>query len=354
MVASSLRAFPTDERVVLETCHRVELVSVEDETAGDESAAGIEAVRRVFTVVAGFDSAVLAEEHLLGQARAAYEAALADGSTGPILNELFRRAIRFGRRVRSHARPGTDRTLADRAVRWLGERLPAAPAHVLVAGTGEMGRLAAESLVAAGHSLTVASRSANRAQQVVDGLGGGGHQVAPVPLAASAVVGLDAIVLAMRSARPVIGPAELGDARPWVVDLSVPAAIAPDAAARLGDRILTVDGLGGIDGGLPALDPSIERRLRAQLVEEVDQFVTWLGARRGADAIAALHHHGNAVRRRHVDRLRRRGRLGPRQLEVVEEATSAMVAELLHAPSVELRRGGTDAATIRRLFGLDS
>ena len=32
---------------------------------------------------------------------AAYEAALANGSTGPILNELFRRALRFGRRVRT-------------------------------------------------------------------------------------------------------------------------------------------------------------------------------------------------------------------------------------------------------------
>jgi hypothetical protein len=30
-----------------------------------------------------------------------------------------------------------------------------------------------------------------------------------------------------------------------------------------------------------------------------------------------------------------------------------MVAELLHGPSVELRRGGADADTIRRLFGLE-
>jgi hypothetical protein len=29
-----------------------------------------------------------------------------------------------------------------------------------------------------------------------------------------------------------------------------------------------------------------------------------------------------------------------------------MLGELLHGPSVELRRGGADAATIRRLFGL--
>jgi hypothetical protein len=29
------------------------------------------------------------------------------------------------------------------------------------------------------------------------------------------------------------------------------------------------------------------------------------------------------------------------------------VGDLLHGPTVELRRGGADAETVRRLFGLD-
>jgi hypothetical protein len=30
-----------------------------------------------------------------------------------------------------------------------------------------------------------------------------------------------------------------------------------------------------------------------------------------------------------------------------------MVGDLLHGPTVELRRGGADADTVRRLFGID-
>jgi glutamyl-tRNA reductase len=353
-LASRLQALPADERVLLETCHRVELVSIDDEPAAGTAVVGSDAVRRVFHVVAGFDSAVVAEEQLLGQARTAYQAALAGGSTGPILNELFRRAIHFGRRVRSHARPGSDRSLADRAVGWLLERLPDGPAHVLVAGTGEMGRLAANALAAAGHRLTVASGSADRGRRVADGLPGFGHLVALRPLAADAVAGLDGMVLAQRSAEPTIGAALLGDGRPWTVDLSSPAAVAPEAATLLGERLLTIDGLAGLDSPSPVLEPAIERRLRREMDEEVDRFVAWLEARRGADAIAALHGRADAIRRRHVERLRRRGRLDAEQLDAVEATAAAIVGELLHGPSVELRRDGADAATIRRIFGIES
>ncbi|MDQ2690390.1 MAG: hypothetical protein M3Y29_08975, partial [Chloroflexota bacterium] len=70
--AEAFRAIPTSERVLLETCHRVELVSVDDHRP-PPPARGRDAVRRVFEVVAGFDSAVVAEEQLIGQVRGAYE-----------------------------------------------------------------------------------------------------------------------------------------------------------------------------------------------------------------------------------------------------------------------------------------
>ena len=130
--------------------------------------------------------------------------------------------------------------------------------------------------------------------------------------------------------------------------------MSPDAAALLGDRLLSLDHLGQIVGAAPVLAPEVERRLRAELDHEVERFVSWLEARRSADALAILHGGADAVRRRHLDRLRRRGGLRPEQLAAVEAASAAMVGELLHGPSVELRRGGADAVTVRRIFGLDA
>lgn len=356
--ATQLERIAAAERVLLDTCHRVELITVADTAPRTpETLDGREAVRRVFEVVGGFHSAVVAEEQLLGQARAAYEAALAAGTTGPILNELFRRALRFGRRVRSHARPGADRSLADRGTAWLIDRLGPERAAVLVAGTGEMGRLVAIRLAQVGHRLTIASRSGDRGGRLLDQLPGDRHRLVVGDLGAVSVAAHGAVVLAVRTREPVLAAAHLGDAAaslPWVVDLSTPTAVSPEATARLGSRLVDIDALGRIGSEAPVLTAGVERRLRRELDEAVAGFVTWMEARRSAHAISLLHGGADAVRRRHLDRLRRRSNLEPDQLAAVEAASAAMLGELLHGPSVELRRGGADAATVRRLFGLDA
>ncbi len=353
-LAARVRGLPADERVLLDTCHRVELVTVGESDAPEPQLAGREAVRRVFEVVAGFDSAVVAEEQLLGQVRGAYEAALAEGSTGPILNELFRRALRFGRRVRTHARPGTDRSLADPGIAWLVERL-APDSTVIVAGTGEMGRLVALRLAAAGHRVTVVSASADRGGRLLEQLPGEGHHLAVGPISAELVARSDAVALAVRTRSSLIAAAHLPDAGPpWILDLSAPAAVSSDVADALGERLLTLDRIGELAGASPVLEPATERRLRVELDREVDAFATWLEHRRGADALAQLHGGAEAVRTRHLERLRRRAGLDEDQLAAVEAASAAMLGELLHGPSVELRRGGADAETVRRLFGLEA
>jgi glutamyl-tRNA reductase len=352
--ATRLGTVPARERVLLDTCHRVELVSVDEEPAEGPLVAGREAVLRVFQVVAGFDSAVVAEEQLLGQVRTAYKAALDQGSTGPILNELFRRALRFGRRVRTHATPGTDRSLADRGAAWVGERLSGTPSRVLVAGTGQMGRQAAIRLAGMGHQVTVLSSSAERGGRMLAVLGTP-HGLIVGGLDRAAVASSAAIVLAVRSREPILTKDHVaqGDA-PWVLDLSTPAAVSSHAAALLGARLLGLDRLAEVVGSAPVLEPEIERRLRAEMDAEADRFVAWLDTRRSADALAILHGEAEAVRSRHIERLRRHGALEPSQLAAVEAASVAIVGELLHGPSMELRRGGADADTVRRLFRLDA
>ena len=347
-LAASLADDDGDEHVLIDTCHRVELVSV----GGGGDVTGRAAVRRLFTVVAGFDSAVVAEEQLIGQVRGAYEAALARGQTGPVLNELFRRALRFGRRVRAHARPGTDRSLADPAVAWLLDRV--APAsEVIVAGTGEIGRIVAHRLARGGHTVVVVSRSVERGGALLEELDGDDHRLVVGAIPPERAQRAAALVLAVRGREPAVAPSTLGAARPWTVDLSAPSAVGRAARDLLGDRYLGLDDLGSRVAGRAALDPAVERRLRAELEAEVDAFAAWLDERRSGDAIAALHRQADSLRRRHLERLRARTRLDPDQLAAVEAASAAMLGELLHGPSVELRRGGADADVVRRLFGVE-
>lgn len=353
--AEQLRTSQAAEAVLFETCHRVEYITVDaDPRAPMAQRRGAEAVRRVFEVVAGFDSAVVAEEQLLGQARSAYEEALANGRSGPILNELMQRALRFGRLVRSHARPGTDRSLADPAVAWLRERLLPAD-QVVVAGTGEMGRLIARALATAGFSVTVLSKSAERGGRVLEGISGEGHRLVVGPLRGEVMTSAAGLALAVRAPEPVLtadmvpSPITL-----WVTDLSSPPAVEASARDQLGDRLLSLDQLGHRNGATPVLSPETQARLLRRLDGEVVDFAAWLGVRGGADALALLHRGAEETRRRHLDRLRRKASLDETQFAAVEAASAAMVGELLHGPTLALRHGGADADTVRRLFRIDS
>jgi glutamyl-tRNA reductase len=353
-LADRLRDLRAGERVILDTCHRVELITL-DADAGQPSPQlrGIDAVRRVFAVTAGFDSAVVAEEQLLGQVRGAYEEALRSGWSGPVLNELMRRALRFGRSVRSHARPGTDRSLADPGAAWIRERIPLG-ARVVVAGTGEMGSLVARRLASAGHPVTVISASVERGTRLVESLPGTNHRLGDGSVRDEVRMTCAAVAIAVRTRVPILTADDLPAAQlPWVLDLSSPSAVDPAAGERLGERLLDLDRLGELHARAPVLAPDVERRLRRRMDEEVRAFVAWLESRRGADALALLHREADAVRRRHLDRLRRRADLDDEQLAAVDAASTAMLGELLHGPTVELRAGGADAATVRRLFRIE-
>jgi glutamyl-tRNA reductase len=217
-----------------------------------------------------------------------------------------------------------------------------------------MGRIVARHLAEAGHPLTVLSRSAERGAAMRDGLSGSAHRVAVGGLTRALVVEHRALALAVRGRQPLLEEDHLQDLAPWTLDLSTPSAVSPAAAVRLGERMMTVDRLGSVGETTPILAPATERRLRQELQAEVDDFVRWLEARRTADAVALLRAEAEAVRRRHLDRLRRGAGLDAEQLAAVDSATAAMIGELLHRPSVAIRRGDADAPAVRRLFGLEA
>ena len=126
----------------------------------------------LFRVSAGLDSLIPGESEILGQVRAAFDAA----SPGPLLDRVFRQALQLGKRVRTETAIGeSPASVPVRGGRARGSRSSATStaARVLLVGAGRIGELAAGSLSARGASIAyVANRSPEAAAELAARFGG--------------------------------------------------------------------------------------------------------------------------------------------------------------------------------------
>ena len=198
MVRELVEAPEVHEAAAISTCNRTELYLVApDGVAAESLALGVlareadirptelvghlyslraaDGAAHLFRVTAGLDSMIIGEAEIQGQVKRAYELALVEGATGPILNRLFRGALAAGKRARSETGisqkgvsvPSVAVELAQRALGDLSSRL------VLVVGAGETAELTARALAARGvEPAFIANRRYDRAIGLAQRFGG--------------------------------------------------------------------------------------------------------------------------------------------------------------------------------------
>lgn len=376
-----------NEAVVISTCNRTEIY-VDSERFHDgyhdvRDALGIvsgtpvdefvehldvrydsEAVTHLFEVTAGLDSAILGEHEILGQVRKAWDAARAEDATGVVLDPLFDHALRSGKRVRTRTGIGRHTaSLSHAAVNLIREHRPVIDgSRVLLVGTGDAGAGVASALARAGDiGLTLTNRTRSRADETARDLPPGTKaEVIDFSALSEALKHADVVISATASPTTVIDPTHLDPKRParqLFIDLAMPADIHPDVAEQPGCRVLTLDDLNRLaNRGIERrrLEADAAKELLAQAVADYRQAVCVVEV---APLLGSIHRWGESVRSAEIDRYRTRlGQLDPEQLDAVEAMTKAVVAKLLHQPSVELRRsagtprGDRLAEAARELF----
>ena len=388
VIASLTSRVNIREAVVLSTCNRTEVYAVAERFHGayadirdffcelgglspDElhphlySQHDDGAVAHLFDVAAGLDSAVLGETEILGQVRGAWELSQAEGGAKATLNLLFRHAIETGKRARtetaiSRSTASVSHAAVEMAIEHLGSL---EGCRVLVVGAGDMGEGVAVALVAAGaKDITVANRTAARAEQLARRVGG---RVVAFNELQTVIGGVDVLLTSTGSGSVLIDHDAVATARVGVdtplliVDIAVPRDVDSAVAGLPGVSLLDLDDLR--DWAAKGIEKrSVEAEsVRVIVSEEVERFTIDVTSRQAAPLVAQLHEHGESIRQGELDRFAARlASLDTTQRAAVEAVTKGIIAKLLHSPSVRLKdnvgtpSGERNAAAVRDLFDL--
>lgn len=391
-----LRGLPgADEVVFLSTCNRVEVVA-RPGGAGERSSdpfiaevrgflsrhhgiarevldpvlyvhAGRDAVRHIFRVASSLDSMVLGEPQVLGQFKGAFEAAMDAGTTGPVLNRLFQKAIQVAKRVRTETRIAENAVSVSYAAVELAKQIfdDLGQKEVLLIGAGEMGELAARHLISAGaKKLLVASRTIERAAGLADELGGraisfeefpGALREADIAISCTdaprTIIHAETVqrIMRERRGRPI-----------FFIDIAVPRDIDADVGDLENVYLYNIDDLQAV------VDQNIDsRRMEAERAEaivaqEADAFLDRSRGLSAVPTITALSEKAEAVRREELSKtFSRLNGIDEKGRQAIDALTQAIVRKILHPAIVAIKadagvsEGEAFIAAARRLFNLD-
>jgi glutamyl-tRNA reductase len=360
------------DAVCLSTCNRTELyladVSEEraigalEELAGEplggvlyrmhEDAAAL----HLFRVAAGLDSLVPGEGEILGQVRAAYDAA----AVGPLLDRVFRQALAVGKRARTETAIGESPASVSSAAAALAAQVfgELDRRRVLLIGAGRIGELAASNLASRGAEIAyVANRSEDAARELAHRFGGRPVTLEEVP----AHLGEVDVVVSSTSAPDTVlraGDVPARRRRPlFFIDIAVPRDLDAAIGGLEGCFLYDIDDLEAVVAETLAGRRAEAARAEQLVAEEAERFRSWRASLDVVPAIASLRARAEEIRSAELAKVD--GRVSEAERVTLESVTAQILNKLLHLPTVRMKEaavtaeGAAYADAVRHLFGLE-
>jgi len=366
------------EGLILSTCNRVELITLQDNT-GEAShpqsktdllrflheyfavpAQDIqphlyefresEAVRHLFRVASSLDSMVVGEPQILGQVKEAYTIAREAGAVSTHLEALLQRTFTVAKKIRTETQIGSSSvSIASVAVDLARKIFGSLQGKtVLLVGAGKMSELAARHLIQQGAaSILVTNRTLARAEKLAAEFLHSSVTTAVIPFddlydqAARA----DIVITSTGAPQKIFGRShgqhflQRRRNRPmFFIDIAVPRDVDPRMNEVEGCFVYDIDDLQQVASANLA-DRSREAAAAETIVSrEVDKYQERLQSRDAVPAIKALQQQAEAIREAELARSAKRlAALTPEQLEAVEALTRSLTAKLLHPQLTALR-----------------
>jgi len=374
-----------DEGLIVSTCNRVELLA--SAPAGADRGldrltgflcsfhnlqpntlnghlyahADTEAIKHIFRVASSLDSMIVGESQILGQVKEAYQSAVEAGTVGRVLSQLMNRAINVAKRIRTETAVAQNPVSVSSVAVELARKIfgDLSDKTVLLIGAGEMGELAARSLVEAGTSkLIVTNRTAERSEEIARKFG---SNAVSFEAFYDVLPSADIVLCSTGAPGYVIHPAETKKALKsrkrgplLFIDISVPRNIDPAVTGLDNTFLFDVDDLESV-----VKSNLREREREAQLAEaiiesEVEGFMSQLRSLDLGPVVVEVKQLLSQMALSEYKRNRKRlGALNPEQEAAIQDVLlPALVNKLSHPVIVHLRhaaRNGEPSEVIEEL-----
>jgi glutamyl-tRNA reductase len=328
---------------------------------------GSNAVRHIFKVASSLDSLIVGEPQILGQIKEAYRRALAQKTSGVILNRLLHKAFFVAKRVRHETGIGDHAVSISYAAIELAKKIFGSIENktVLLIGAGEMAELAVEHLIRnrAG-SIFVANRTFDRALKLSRNFNGKAIkfeeidstlEFADIIISSTGAPGFVILqeqvkkLLRKRKNKPL-----------FFIDIAVPRDIDPDINRLNNAYVYDIDDLKGV------IEENIEDRKReavkAQRIidEAVLKFQQWHKNLDIVPTIIDLRKKMETIAQNEIKKtFKSLQHLSEADYQAIYRMTNAIINKALHDPTLFLKQNGyhgTNSASVdfaRKLFNLD-
>lgn len=313
---------------------------------------GLDAAHHLFRVASGLDSLVLGEVEILGQVQRAWQEAHRAGLAGPVLSQLFHKAVALGKRAHSETPISRLPASVSYAAVALARQVfgpDLANRRVLVVGTGEVGEGVARCLYEHGaHTTVVAHRQIERAEGVARRYHADLVRWEELP---SQLASADIVISSTAAPHTIIQHDQIAVAmsgrgsRPLhLIDLAVPRDIEPSVGHLPGVRLHNIDDLQAVvqttlkerEGAVPRIEGMAEAETRA--------FAAWLAQRGAVPAIKHMRERADEVARTELEwAMSKLPDLSPRERRIVEAMAARIVGKLMHQPIGELKAQASEA-----------
>lgn len=355
-----------NECVVLRTCNRVEMYAVSaDRTASREGMERLisryipfdslsnlvqfhtrrNSILHLLRVASGLESLIVGEDQIQSQVKRAYEIAEELGYCGPVLSQVFRKAISVGKKVRTETRLNKGTVSVGSAAVELAESILGTlrGRNILVVGAGETATLIARHLIGKGpNAVFVSNRTYERAVELAFHLGGRAIRFNGL---FDFLPEMDILLVATSSPHMLLGRERVEQALSRraigkelvIIDISFPRNVEAEIDSLDGVRLYDIDGLRGV-----AKEHMVSRNIEirnAELIvtQELELLEKRLDEMRASELISTLHLKYNNIKERELRRALNRMNGNGEHQKILDEFATSLTKRFLADPTASIK-----------------